>query len=514
MPFELGPTFNDPIPTSPSFDSFALAVALDGNRVLIGDRRHRTSVNEIGQAYLFDVTGGLVTTFDDPTPTGTAPFQGDNFGASVALDGGNVLIGAPNDRTGGLDRGQAHLFDAITGDLLGTFDDPTPTDRDTFGNSVALDGSQVLIGARLDDTGGANVGQAHLFVATTGDLLVTFDDPTPTDGDFFGQAVALDAGRVLIGASQDDTGGTDVGQAHLFDATTGALLATFDDPTPTGADHFGSSVALDGGFVLIGAPGDDTGGTDVGQAHLFDATTGALLGTFLDPTTTGFDLFGVSVALEGGRVLIGAPFEQDGGPNVGQAHLFDVTTSALLATFDDPTATSGDQFGLSVALDGSRVLIGAPHDDTNGVRDRAGAPLHRSRGEGARAVDARRAPRRSRRAQLSKAGATRTSPRTHASEPTGRAASSSDNQRNTEARLPMRRSPAERIAIFMIFQVDTAGRYSGIDGGSRSSSQSRSGAGCASIHSVSRCTCSASSSANSAAILRTSLFGDDSATRA
>ena len=112
----------------------------------------------------------------------------------------------------------------------------------------------------------------------------TLEDPVPAAHDGFGGAVAVTGDRVLVGAFWDDTGGEDVGQAHLFDTATGDLLATFDDPTPTARDGFGSSVALHGTLVLIGAPNDDTNGDDVGQVHLFDAETGALLMTFDDPT--------------------------------------------------------------------------------------------------------------------------------------------------------------------------------------------------------------------------------------
>jgi hypothetical protein len=52
--------------------------------------------------------------------------------------------------------GQAHLFDVGTGNLLWTFDDPTPTTRDSFGRSVALAGNNVLVGAMQDDTNGAD----------------------------------------------------------------------------------------------------------------------------------------------------------------------------------------------------------------------------------------------------------------------------------------------------------------------------------------------------------------------
>ena len=301
----------------------------------------------------------LSQTFNDPTPTTV-----DAFGFSVAIDGNNVLIGAANDDTNGNSAGQAHLFDATTGTLLQTFNDPVPANIDQFGVSVAIDGSNVLIGAHLDNSAGPGVGQAHLF-DTAGTLLQTFNDPTPTSGDGFGASVAIDGNNVLIGAPGDDSNGVGIGQAHLFDATTGTLLQTFNDPTITVGDFFGSSVAIDGGNVLIGAPQDRTNGLNVGQAHLFD-TAGTLLQTFNDPTVTSEDRFGVSVAIDGDNVLIGAIGDNNNGLNVGQAHLFDAPTGTLLQTFNDPTPGGMDSFGTSVAIDGGNVLVGASGDDTNG----------------------------------------------------------------------------------------------------------------------------------------------------
>lgn len=156
-----------------------------------------------------------------------------------------------------------------TDNLLHTFNDPTITLTDFFGSSVAIDGNHILIGAVGDRTNGEFAGQAHLFDAATGSLLQTFNDSTVTDRDFFGVSVAISGDYVLIEASGDDTNGSDVGQAYLFDAATGNLLQTFNDPTVTTGDAFGISVAIDGNNVLIGAFRDDTNGRDVGQAHLF-----------------------------------------------------------------------------------------------------------------------------------------------------------------------------------------------------------------------------------------------------
>lgn len=354
-------TFNDPTVTRA--DNFGFPVAINGTNVLIGASNDITNGRLAGQAHLFDVvTGNLVQTFNNPNATGL-----DLFGRSVAIDGNYSLIGAPRNNTNGNNVGQAHLFDATTGKLVRTFDDPTATGGDYFGFSVAIDGSYVLIGAPWDNTNGTNVGQAHLFDAETGNLLQTFNDPTATFGDRFGFSVAIDDSNVLIGAYQDDTNGTDVGQAHLFDSATGNLLQTFNDPTVTGRDNFGGSVAIDGRNVLIGASHDNTNGRLVGQAHLFDTATGNLLQTFNDPMVTNSDAFGVSVALDGSNVLVGAHWDDTNGIDVGQAHLFDAATGNLLQTFNDPTVTRADQFGISVALDGSNVLIGSLGDDTKGT---------------------------------------------------------------------------------------------------------------------------------------------------
>jgi len=360
--YVLSRTFDDPTVTGNDF--FGLDVAIGGDTVVIGASADGTLGALVGQVHLFDAgSGALLRTIDDPTVT-----SADRFGIAVDIDGGNLLVGAMGDDTAGTDIGQAHLFDATSGALLHTFDDPTPTVSDWFGRSVALDGNSVLIGANQDDSAGTDVGQAHLFDASSGALLRTFDDPTVTDADEFGNAVAISGNSVLIGAPRDDTFGIDVGQAHLFDASTGALLRTFDDPTVTGDDRFGYAVAIDGDKVLIGAPGDNTNGTFVGQVHLFDAVTGALLMTFDDPTVTSTDEFGYAVAIDGNLVLIGARLDDSGGNNVGQAYLFDAVTGMLLQVFDDPTVTFGDQFGARLDIDGKTVLIGAYLDSTLGFR--------------------------------------------------------------------------------------------------------------------------------------------------
>jgi len=157
-----------------------------------------------------------------------------------------------------------------------------------FGISVSIDGNNVLVGAHLDNTNATDAGSAYLFNATTGSLIHTFNNPTPVAGDHFGVAVSIDVNNVLVGADLDNTNASNAGSAYLFDGTTGSLLQTFNNPTPVADDNFGASVSIDGNNVLVGAFNDDTNATGAGSAYLFDATTGNLIHTFNNPTPEFF----------------------------------------------------------------------------------------------------------------------------------------------------------------------------------------------------------------------------------
>jgi hypothetical protein len=259
----------------------------------------------------------LTKTFNNPTPE-----HGDQFGNSVSLSGTLALIGAPSDDTGAANAGSAYLFNTTTGNLLKTFNNPTPEDDDSFGNSVSLSGTSALIGAPFDNTGAQYAGSAYLFDATTGTLLKTFNNPTPAISDSFGYSVSLSGTLALIGAPYDNTSASDEGSAYLFDTTTGNLLKTFNNPSPQLSDNFGYSVSLSGTSALIGAYGDNTGASGAGSAYLFNTTTGNLLQTFNNPSPQLSDNFGYSVSLSGISALIGAPYDNTSASDAGSAYLY------------------------------------------------------------------------------------------------------------------------------------------------------------------------------------------------
>jgi hypothetical protein len=99
-------------------------------------------------------------------------------------------------------------------------------------------------------------------------------NPTPALGDRFGSSVAIDGTRIVVGAYLDDAGGTDTGVAHVFDALSGTLVQTLLNPTPDNFDNFGGfyrGVGISGDTVVVGAFSDNTFGTDAGAAYAFTA---------------------------------------------------------------------------------------------------------------------------------------------------------------------------------------------------------------------------------------------------
>jgi FG-GAP repeat/K319L-like, PKD domain len=349
--FTLRYTFQNPNPDPD--DQFGLAVAVANNKILAGAPRDDAGASDAGTAYVFDgSSGALLLTLANPTPN-----VNDQFGAAVAAVGNNFLIGAPGANSGA---GEAYLFDGGTGALIHTFSNPSGSADDQFGFAVAALGSNVLIGAPFNDTGASNSGAAYLFDGNSGALLRTFTNPTPGSGDQFGRAVAGFGNNVLIGAPFDDNSGrTDTGAAHLFDATTGAFIHTFLNPTAANFDQFGGAVAGVDNSVFVGAAFDDASATNSGFAYRFDATTDALLNSIANPNPATAAQFAFS-AFAFGNVLFGAP-----GANTaaGEAYLFD-GTGGLQQTFSNPTPANDELFGRAVAGDGNNIVVGAPSEGT------------------------------------------------------------------------------------------------------------------------------------------------------
>jgi hypothetical protein len=197
--------------------------------------------------------------------------------------------------------------------------------QDSFGWSVALEGTTAVVGALESQT---PAGALYLYVKggsgwpTT--PTVTIPDPPGSSGaDEFGTSVALSATTLLAGALADDI---EEGTASLFvEGTSGwptTPTATLHDPAATTGDAFGGSVAVSDTHALIGAYGTKS---DEGAAYLYGEgeegwpATPSI--TLHDPAKTPGDTFGLSVAISAQTAAVGAPAVQGSG-SPGAAYLY------------------------------------------------------------------------------------------------------------------------------------------------------------------------------------------------
>ena len=327
-------------------------------------------------------TWSLSSTLDNPNAYDTS--YNDRFGNSVAVSGDYAIVGAFfEDELGLTDAGKAYIYNAISGALVHTLDNPNAygtSEGDWFGYRVAISGNYAIVGAYLeDDAGGLSSGKAYIYNAISGALLHTLDNPNAygtSEDDSFGNSIAISGNYAIVGAyDEDDAGGETSGKAYIFNVTSGALVHTLDNPNDYGTsavDVFGYSVAISGNYAIVSAyREDDAGGTRSGKAYIFNVTSGALVHTLDNPNAYGTsedDFFGNSVAISSDYAVVGANIEDDAPDNnrSGKAYIFDLATGSLFATLDNPNAygtSTEDFFGREVAISGNVVIISALESD-------------------------------------------------------------------------------------------------------------------------------------------------------
>lgn len=390
-------------------DSFGSAVALKGNLLAVGAAGNsENGTKNQGAVYLFTGAGndssGLTLQKKLSSGIGATGMpalgESDYFGSAVALDGDHLAVGVKGSLLSESNPGAVHLFSGVGPDFSGLTwqkvltsnsgakNMPGLKDFDFFGTALALAGDRLLVGAAGDSTGGANRGAVHMFTGVgtdfsnltwRGKLASGFKGMELSNNDFFGWSLALDGDKMVVGAFNDNAGGSHRGAVHLFN-NVGADFAnlTWRGKLTTekmgiklsDSDFFGWSVALAGDRMAVGAIGDDKGGKNHGAVYLLASAGSDFSGLKLENKITpdiksATDGFGLSLALDSNRLAAGA-IESSGGS--GALYRFNwlaqnqssSSPSGRQATVDTAiqsvnAATTGSRAVLDVVTDG-RVL--------------------------------------------------------------------------------------------------------------------------------------------------------------
>lgn len=404
------------------------SIASDGNTLVVGapgEASNSTSINGdgnndaasgAGAAYVF-VRGELGWEQQAYLKADNAELN-DGFGDAVALSGNTVVIGAPaedgdasavsgadNNHTGGAGAVYVFVREGSSWSQQAYLKASNAGDQDGFGSAVAIAGDTLVIGAPREDgdanasTGNNNdntdnAGAAYVFVREGSSWSQQAYLKAANAGldDRFGDAVAIDQDTVVVGApfedgdasaiiGSDNDNAVNAGAAYVFtrNTTVWSLQAYLKGDTDPASSALGSSVAIAGDLVVIGAP---LRFADDGAAYIFgrDPMANWSQQAYLEASNRGQDdLFGWSVAISGDRVAIGAPNEDGDGDahgitdnnnsqDAGAAYVFgrdgDVDWSQHAYVKADPV-DAGDMFGFSIALSGDTLIAGGIFEDSD-----------------------------------------------------------------------------------------------------------------------------------------------------
>ena len=304
---------------------------------------------------------------------------GDYFGYDVSIDGNTALVGAfKADIDGVIDAGAAYVY--LLGDngwkkQAKLFAEPTFAD-DTLGGKVALKNNVAMLGVSRRDDKGKDSGAVVSFEreVNTWKQRQIFTAPDAKPGDAFGQSITLTKNHLVIGAPRNDALGNDAGAAYIYkrENDTWRYQTKITASDGVTGDLFGISVAIDGNTILVGADLHDEKAENAGAVYVYvlEENKWKQEAKLMASDGGKTDIFGVRVALSENTALVSARRDdtEELGIDAGSAYIFvrDGSTWTQQAKLTSPDGQADDRFGRGVALSSDTAIISAMNHDANG----------------------------------------------------------------------------------------------------------------------------------------------------
>mmetsp|Transcript_33736 Transcript_33736/g.66662 ORF Transcript_33736/g.66662 Transcript_33736/m.66662 type:complete len:578 (-) Transcript_33736:53-1786(-) len=353
---------------------YGYSVAAFGDTVVVGDNVDlMASSDDGGSAYVFSTAAGSWTQTQVLVAPNGAEY--DEFGHSVSVSADTIVVGAPQEEDipnpnpipEVYNSGAVHVFSLSLGgswthtQKLSFF--PGQQDE-SFGYDVAVDGDVMVVGTNIRN---GSVGAAYIFRRYSG--LWAFDTALAamalTANDLFGNSVAMSGDIVVVGAPRGSGLTSTTGCAYVFELQFSMWVEVAHLYAADGAagDTFGSSVSVSGETVVIGAYMNDNIGNNAGAAYVFSRSSsgGAWVQTqkLLATDRSAYSGFGFSVAISGDNIAVGAA-------NDSSAKGATYTFSKISGTWSQTAklvamnGSGGDANGSDVGISCSTLVMGAP----------------------------------------------------------------------------------------------------------------------------------------------------------
>ncbi len=376
-------------------DPFAASLGSSYNFVVAGTPYDSGAVTHSGSAYLYARNQGgqgAWGQFKKLVGTNSASAQ-DQFGCAVAISGNTIVVGALGASSNGVASGVAYIFEMNQGgsNVWGQVTRLVPPDGaagDQFGQSVAIDGDTVVVGAHKNHVGAPRTGSAYVFGRNQGGteqwgLVKKISASDGLDSDDFGCSVGISADTVVVGSQFNPSTGNKAGAAYVFGRNQGNPNAWGQVRKIVASDAaanaaFGHVVGISGDLVVSGAPSDVGNGTFCGSAYAFSRNqNGANLWGQVNkmvPADGGSgNQFGLAAGVDNGVAAVGSnggseSLAQSGATYVYAGSVPGVTAWSLVRKIQPVLPDTFAQYGFAVALNQGTLAVDAHYNDGGGNR--------------------------------------------------------------------------------------------------------------------------------------------------
>ena len=325
------------------YDFFSDSVAIGDSKILVGMPQADINGSGSGAAYIYNLDGTGETQF-----LASDGASGDGFGISVAIGNSKIAIGARDEDEGANNAGAVYVYNLDgTGEIKITASDAA--NSDSFGSAVAIGNNKLYVGAPGDDDGGTSAGSVYIYnLDGTGENKLTPSDSRSFA--YFGNALAFGHDKIVVGAYSDDPFGAPPGggSVYVFDAD-GTNEVKIRSSDVANGDDFGHAIAIGNNKIVVGAPSNDDDGSGSGSAYVFNLDgTGQVKITASDAAAD--DNFGSSVAIGGDKIYVGARYEDNAnGTNSGAFYAYNLDGTGEVKVIN-PENDNYAVFGWSMAL--------------------------------------------------------------------------------------------------------------------------------------------------------------------
>ena len=326
---------------------FGSSVTVTDTHIIVGARYAVINGVKNGAVYIFDLHGVLLHKL-----TSDSPAVDDRFGTGVAANSTRILVAANNDDTYGVRSGCAFLFD-YNGNQIAKFASNDIQAGDQFGVEIAMNETHIVIGACDEDTGGSSAGAAYIF-DINGNQLHKIQASDKQAGDYFGGSINMNDTQVVVGSDSQSSVAQYGGAAYVYDLT-GTQLFKIQPATQNTSDNLGWSVAMSNTRIVVTAIGIDSTLTDIGAAYIYD-TTGTLITTLQPSDLTEYSYFGAEVSISDKYIVIGSPDNTNNYDYAGAIYIFDLDGNLLQKVYPD-TLIYGSEYGAKVCIGANNMLV-------------------------------------------------------------------------------------------------------------------------------------------------------------